>query len=100
MPPCTLLGGSKRWGERDRLAAIALTLYEASLCKGCSQDVASWGANPALTVQAPVCPGCAALEKFQADNPKLPAGSKPYVVPDVVDVADLDGDEELPPWLL
>ena len=53
-----------------------------------------------MTVQAPVCPGCAALEKFQADNPKLPAGSKPYVVPDVVDVADLDGDEELPPWLL
>lgn len=100
MPVSVVLGiGEGRWSDRDRLAAIALVKYEASLCTGCSQDVASWGSARSFAVKETVCPGCAALDKYRADNSKPEPGAKPYLVSDEVDVAEMDGDEELPSWL-
>ena len=91
--------GEGRWSDRDRVAAIALVKYEASLCTGCSQDVASWGTGKSLVVKETVCPGCAALDKHRAENSKPEPGAKQYLVSDEMNPSEMDGDEELPVWL-
>lgn len=41
MPLSVLRGGAPggRWSEHDRSLAVALTLFEATLCSGCGQPV-------------------------------------------------------------
>jgi hypothetical protein len=85
--PLSVLRGGRppggRWTEHDRSVAVALTLYEASLCSGCGHPVeesADPDADPhapsgAWHYEAPAptrCHACTALAATQADYHDAP----------------------------
>lgn len=76
----------KKWSQKDRALALALTLYEADLCQGCGQPMSlSSGEHPHdYEVRNTRCMACAEIEEFQ-DSGKaktLDSGTKTYVVVD------------------
>lgn len=68
------------WTDPDRVMAMALTAFEASLCSGCGlptsiahgdDNVGRWEVDPET-----ICHGCAALESFRESNKDHYPGQK------------------------
>lgn len=80
-------GQDAGWSDpKNRLLALAVKVYERSLCPDCRQDrgrshddkMDGW-----YNVQTEVCYGCAEVEQYQRDaKAEPPAGMKLYVVED------------------
>lgn len=67
-----------KWTFKDRIVAMALTVYEDGICKGCGQPAAhSHGDDPhEYEVGKVVCHGCKELADFQG---KVGPGEKLYL---------------------
>lgn len=74
----------KKWSNRDRAFALALTLYEADLCSGCGQPMSlSAGDHPHdYQVERIRCMGCAEIEEDREGSRKPDSGEKTYVIRD------------------
>ena len=85
--PLSFLRGAEslRWSAVDRLLALALTIYEASLCPGCGQDQHESmddDLQDEWTTMQPVrCGGCTALARAaERDGERDHPGALRYVV--------------------
>lgn len=73
-----------RWRQRDWLALLALTRYEADLCTGCGQPrtyAADADAEGRYSVAESTCWGCSTLERHQRNRKPTP-GALLAVQPD------------------
>lgn len=70
-------GDGRKWTDKDRLLAVALHLYDASLCPDCDQP-ARLAHNPEwegwFDTETVVCQSCAAVER---DNKAARATGEP-----------------------
>lgn len=91
-----------RWTEHDTSLAVALTVYEQSLCSGCGQpahESMSADADPGnrdglwhYEVDLPVrCHACTALDEAAKPYQDVPAPSALRFLP-----VKIDDDEEVP----
>ena len=74
----------KKWSQRDRAFALALTAYEADLCNGCGQPMSrTTGEHPTdYEVHRINCMACAELEEHRDSKREPEKGEKTYVVKD------------------
>ena len=74
----------KKWSDKDRAFALALTAYEADLCGGCGQPMSrSSGDHPHdYDIRTTRCMGCAEIEEHRDSSKKPDTGEKTYVVRD------------------
>lgn len=74
----------KKWSAKDRAFALALTAYEADLCKGCGQPMSrTTGEHPTdYEVHRINCVACAELEEHRRLDRTPEDGEKTYVVKD------------------
>lgn len=76
----------KRWTDKDRAFALALTAYESDLCRGCGQPMSRTTGEHKhdFEVDTITCVACEELEQFKssAKGESLPAGTKTFVARD------------------
>lgn len=74
------------WNEKDRLLALALKMYERSLCPDCRADRGRTHDDKMdgeYHLEMETCYRCAAVEEFHREQREdLPPGTKLYVVED------------------
>lgn len=72
---------TQKWTQKDRLIALALTVYESGLCKGCGQPLDhTTGDRPRdYAVREYHCSGCYELE---SRTKKHEPGQKVYLFPE------------------
>lgn len=80
------MGAGRGWTDKDRLLALALKMYERSLCPECRSDRTRTHddrMDGEYHVETETCYRCATIEEWQRDQrEELPAGTKVYVVED------------------
>lgn len=84
MPPLVVLIGdddpqASRWTPKNRALALALTIYEAGLCKGCGQPMHESidEDGPQYSAEDIHCRGCAIMSQAGSDADK--PGTKWYL---------------------
>ena len=67
MPPSVLVAeGDGSWTAKDRLIAVALTIFESTRCSGCGRGLGeTWDVEADVPVEEHTCAGCRALDEHR-----------------------------------
>lgn len=94
MPLSTLYGEGGQWRESDRKLAVALTIYERSLCPTCGHVMAR-SHDPEMDgwydAHEDTCYACAAVDLHTAGQKDPTPGAKVYVTENEKAPKDLPG---------